>query len=208
MDRAGPLRPPGRLRPEGRVLGDGVPAGVRSGGRVDPRRQHARPAGAHDPCSTRLAADGSLAHRIQMEGRNDEFRETRRRLRHDARTARDTRCRTAAVRGQRLPRAAYPAGDHADAARRGPQRSESSGTGELVDRLSYVNTRAIELTEALLLLSRANQRSFAREHVDLSLVAEEAAETRSSHSPSSTASPSRPPGTSRQRSAHGRSCCR
>jgi two-component system sensor histidine kinase VanS len=49
--------------------------------------------------------------------------------------------------------------------------------GELVDRLHAVNTRAIDLTEALLLLSRADQRSFTREHVDLSLIAEEAAET-------------------------------
>src|SRR5205823_8955069 len=49
--------------------------------------------------------------------------------------------------------------------------------GELVDRLHAVNTRAIDLTEALLLLSRADQRSFPREHVDLSLVAEEATET-------------------------------
>src|SRR5690348_14935298 len=39
------------------------------------------------------------------------------------------------------------------------------------------DTRAIDLTEALLLLGRADQRSFTREHVDLSLVAEEAAET-------------------------------
>ena len=37
--------------------------------------------------------------------------------------------------------------------------------------------RAIDLTEALLLLSRADRRSFGRDHVDLSLVAEEAAET-------------------------------
>ena len=49
--------------------------------------------------------------------------------------------------------------------------------GELVDRLHAVNTRAIDLTEALLLLSRADQRSFTREHVDLSLAAEEATET-------------------------------
>jgi two-component system sensor histidine kinase VanS len=48
---------------------------------------------------------------------------------------------------------------------------------ELVDRLHAVNTRAIDLTEALLLLSRADQRSFAPEHVDLSLIAEEATET-------------------------------
>jgi two-component system sensor histidine kinase VanS len=50
-------------------------------------------------------------------------------------------------------------------------------TGELVDRLHVVNTRAIDLTEALLLLSRADQRSFTRVHVDLSLIAEEATET-------------------------------
>jgi two-component system sensor histidine kinase VanS len=50
-------------------------------------------------------------------------------------------------------------------------------TGELVDRLHAVNTRAIDLTEALLLLSRADRRSFTREHVDLSLIAEEATET-------------------------------
>jgi two-component system sensor histidine kinase VanS len=49
--------------------------------------------------------------------------------------------------------------------------------GVLVDRLRAVNTRAINLTEALLLLSRADQRSFVREPVDLSLIAEEATET-------------------------------
>src|SRR3979411_84660 len=49
--------------------------------------------------------------------------------------------------------------------------------GELVDRLHAVNTRAIALTEPLLLLSRADQRSFTPVHVDLSLIAEEATET-------------------------------
>jgi two-component system sensor histidine kinase VanS len=47
----------------------------------------------------------------------------------------------------------------------------------LDERLRSVNTRAIELTEALLLLSRFGQRSFTRERVDLSLLAEEATET-------------------------------
>ena len=47
---------------------------------------------------------------------------------------------------------------------------------ELIDRLQAVNTRAIDLTTALLLLSRADRRSFDREPVDLSLVAEEATE--------------------------------
>jgi two-component system, OmpR family, sensor histidine kinase VanS len=48
---------------------------------------------------------------------------------------------------------------------------------ELLDRLYAVNARAIDLTEALLLLSRADQGSFSREAVDLSLLAEEATET-------------------------------
>ena len=60
-----------------------------------------------------------------------------------------------------------------DVARNDPDRDN----GELVERLHAVNTRAIDLTEALLLLSRTDQRSFARERVDLSLLAEEAAET-------------------------------
>ncbi|WP_066955531.1 sensor histidine kinase, partial [Streptomyces lushanensis] len=50
-------------------------------------------------------------------------------------------------------------------------------TGELIGRLHAVNTRAIDLTEALLVLCRAGRRSFTREPVDLSLIAEEAAET-------------------------------
>ena len=49
--------------------------------------------------------------------------------------------------------------------------------GELVERLHTVNARAIELTEALLVLSRADQTSFTRESVDLSLLVEEATET-------------------------------
>jgi two-component system sensor histidine kinase VanS len=60
-----------------------------------------------------------------------------------------------------------------DVARNDPDRDN----GELVDRLRDVNTRAIDLTEALLLLSRTDQRSFTREPVDLSLLAEEGAET-------------------------------
>src|SRR5207249_3567827 len=58
-------------------------------------------------------------------------------------------------------------------ARNDPNRAN----GELVHRLRTVNSRAIDLTEALLLLSRADQRSFTRDHVDLSLIAEEATET-------------------------------
>jgi two-component system sensor histidine kinase VanS len=60
-----------------------------------------------------------------------------------------------------------------DVARSDPDRDD----GELVERLHAVNARAIDVTEALLLLSRADRRSFAREDVDLSLMAEEATET-------------------------------
>jgi two-component system sensor histidine kinase VanS len=60
-----------------------------------------------------------------------------------------------------------------DVARNDPNRD----AGELVDRLHAVNTRAIDLTEALLLLSRADQQSFTPVPVDLSLIAEEATET-------------------------------
>ena len=58
-----------------------------------------------------------------------------------------------------------------------PASDPDRDTDELVERLHAVNARAIALTEALLLLSRTDQRSFTRERVDLSLVAEEAAET-------------------------------
>ena len=60
-----------------------------------------------------------------------------------------------------------------DVARNDPNREN----GELVDRLHHLNTRAIDLTEALLLLSRADQKSFTPEYLDLSLIAEEATET-------------------------------
>jgi two-component system sensor histidine kinase VanS len=57
-------------------------------------------------------------------------------------------------------------------------RNDSNGDiGELIERLHAVNAQAIDLTEALLLLSRADQGSFTPTHVDLSLIAEEATET-------------------------------
>jgi two-component system, OmpR family, sensor histidine kinase VanS len=126
--------------------------------------------------ATRLAADGSLSHRIQLEGRNDEFRELADSFdtmlaRLEADVAEQQRFAANASHELRTPLAITQT--LLDVARNDPRRD----TGELVDRLQFVNTRAIDLTEALLLLSRANQRSFTREHVDLSLMAEEASET-------------------------------
>ncbi|MFE9202833.1 sensor histidine kinase [Micromonospora sp. NPDC007230] len=126
--------------------------------------------------ATRLAANGSLSHRIQLEGGKDEFRELADAFdtmlaRLEAHVAEQRRFAANASHELRTPLAITQT--LLDVARNDLNRD----TGELVDRLHFVNTRAIELTEALLLLSRADQRSFTREHVDLSLIAEEATET-------------------------------
>ncbi|OLT21625.1 two-component sensor histidine kinase [Pseudonocardia sp. CNS-139] len=126
--------------------------------------------------ATRRAAGGSLSHRIGLEGREDEFRELADAFdgmlaRLEAHVAEQRRFAANASHELRTPLAITQT--LLDVARTDPDRD----SGELVDRLRTVNARAIDLTEALLLLSRTDQRSFARERVDLSLVAEEAAET-------------------------------
>ena len=126
--------------------------------------------------ATRLAATGSLAHRIELEGRSDEFRELADAFdtmlaRLEAHVAEQRRFASNASHELRTPLAITQS--LRDAARDDAHRD----TGQLIDRLHSVNTRAIDLTEALLLLSRANQRSFTREEADLSLMAEEATET-------------------------------
>jgi two-component system, OmpR family, sensor histidine kinase VanS len=126
--------------------------------------------------ATRTAASGSLSHRIELEGHQDEFRELADAFdtmlaRLEAHVAEQQRFAANASHELRTPLAVTQT--LLDVARNDPNRDN----GELVDRLHVVNTRAIDLTEALLLLSRADQRSFTREHVDLSLIAEEATET-------------------------------
>jgi two-component system, OmpR family, sensor histidine kinase VanS len=126
--------------------------------------------------ATRIAATGSLAHRIELDGRNDEFRELADAFdamltRLEAHVAEQQRFAANASHELRTPLAVTQT--LLDVARKDPSRDDD----ELVDRLHAVNTRAIDLTEALLLLSRADRRSFTREPVDLSLLAEEATET-------------------------------
>ena len=126
--------------------------------------------------ATRIAADGSLSHRIRLPGRRDEFRELADAFdtmlaQLEAHVAEQQRFAANASHELRTPLAITQA--LLDVARSDPNRD----SGELDDRLRAINTRAIDLTEALLLLSRADQRSFTREHVDMSLIAEEAAET-------------------------------
>jgi two-component system sensor histidine kinase VanS len=126
--------------------------------------------------ATRKAAEGSLSHRIQLPGRRDEFRELADAFdtmlaRLEAQLAEQQRFAANASHELRTPLAITQT--LLDVARTDPHRDPR----DLVERLHAINARAIELTEALLVLSRADQRSFARAEVDLSLVAEEAAET-------------------------------
>jgi two-component system sensor histidine kinase VanS len=126
--------------------------------------------------ATRAASGGSLAHRIRMPGRQDEFRELADAFdgmleRLEAHVAEQQRFAANASHELRTPLAITQT--LLEVARADPGRESD----ELLDRLQVVNGRAIDLTEALLVLSRADQRAFAREAVDLSLVAEEAAET-------------------------------
>src|SRR4051794_15531330 len=126
--------------------------------------------------ATRMAGTGSLSHRIRLPGRRDEFRELADAFdtmleRLEAQVAEQQRFAANASHELRTPLAVTQT--LLDVARKDPGRDN----GELVDRLHAVNTRAIDLTEALLVLSRADQRSFTRERVDLSLLAEEATET-------------------------------
>ena len=126
--------------------------------------------------ATRMAATGSLSHRVELEGRQDELRELADAFdtmlaRLEALVAEQRRFAANASHELRTPLAITQT--LLDVARNDPNRSN----GELVDRLHAVNTRAIDLTEALLMLSRADRRSFTRDHIDLSLIAEEATET-------------------------------
>ena len=126
--------------------------------------------------AARTAGTGSLSHRIHMEGRQDEFRELADAFdtmveQLESHVAEQQRFAANASHELRTPLAISRT--LLDVARKDPTRDRD----ELIDRLHAVNTRAIDLTEALLLLSRGDRGNFTRESVDLSLIAEEAAET-------------------------------
>ena len=126
--------------------------------------------------AARMAANGSLSHRIRMEGPGDEFRELADVFdtmleQLEAHVTEQQRFAANASHELRTPLAISQT--LLEVARNDPTRDQR----ELIERLHTVNTRAIDLTEALLLLSRADRRNFTREPVDLSLIAEEATET-------------------------------
>ncbi|WP_378148691.1 sensor histidine kinase [Cnuibacter sp. UC19_7] len=126
--------------------------------------------------ATRQAARGTLSHRIRLEGRQDEFRELADSFdsmlaRLEAQVAEQQRFAANASHELRTPLATTQV--LLDVARSDPD----ADTRVLMDRLAEINGRAIDLTQALLLLSRAEQVPFERESVDLSLLAETAAES-------------------------------
>ncbi|SCL70153.1 two-component system, OmpR family, sensor histidine kinase VanS [Micromonospora citrea] len=126
--------------------------------------------------AARLAGNGSLSHRIRMKGRQDEFHELSDAFdsmleQLESHVAEQQRFAANASHELRTPLAISRT--LLDVARQDPTRAR----GELIERLHSANMRAINLTEALLLLSRSDRGNLTRERVDLSLIAEEAAET-------------------------------
>jgi two-component system sensor histidine kinase VanS len=126
--------------------------------------------------STRQISERNLHERLALSGPDDELKDLADTIdgllaRLEAHVAEQQRFAANASHELRTPLAVTQT--LLDVARSDPNRSD----GELVDRLHAVNTRAIDLTEALLLLSRADHPALTREDVDLSLVAEEATET-------------------------------
>ena len=126
--------------------------------------------------TTRQISERNLGERLALTGPQDELKDLADTVdglltRLQAHVAQQQRFAANASHELRTPLAITQT--LLDVARSDPDRD----SGELVDRLHAVNARAIDLTEALLLLSRAGQRSFAAEPVDLALLVEEATET-------------------------------
>jgi two-component system sensor histidine kinase VanS len=125
---------------------------------------------------TRQISERNLNERLALPGPHDELKDLADTIdsllaRLEAHVAEQQRFAANASHELRTPLALTQT--ILDVARNDPDRDD----GELVERLHEVNARAIDLTEALLLLSRADQRSFPREPLDLSLLVEEATET-------------------------------
>jgi two-component system sensor histidine kinase VanS len=126
--------------------------------------------------TTRQISERNLNERLALSGPRDELKDLADTVdgllaRLEAHVAEQQRFAANASHELRTPLAITQT--LLDVARNDPNRDHD----DLVDRLHAVNTRAIDLTEALLLLSRVDQRTFTREHVDLSLIAEDATET-------------------------------
>lgn len=121
-----------------------------------------------------IAATGRLDHRINLSGRNDEFRQLAdtfdymvARL-HDAFVAQE---RFAANASHELRTPLAVSATLLDVARKNPNQQDYT---QLIERLSSTNARAIGLTEALLRLANANSITATSEPVDLACLARDA----------------------------------
>ncbi|MDQ0614364.1 two-component system sensor histidine kinase VanS [Microbacterium sp. W4I4] len=126
--------------------------------------------------AARLASQGSLSHRVALEGKGDEFRDLADVFdtmleRLEGHMAEQQRFAANASHELRTPLAIMRT--QIEVAQADPDRDVDA----LLARLHQVNGQAIELTEALLLMARADGQAFERARVDLSLLAEEAVET-------------------------------
>ncbi|MBD3783654.1 MAG: HAMP domain-containing histidine kinase [Micrococcales bacterium] len=124
---------------------------------------------------SRRVAAGSLHERVALPGRGDELTDLADAF--DAMLTRledllDEQRRFAANASHELRTPLATTRALLEVAAADPDRD----TDRLLERLREVNDRAVDLTEALLLLARADQRAVAPEPVDLSLAAEQAAE--------------------------------
>ena len=125
--------------------------------------------------AARAAEAGWLSYRINLPGKKDEFRDLADAFdsmltKLDGYLGEQQRFAANASHELRTPLAVTKT--MLDVASHDPE----TNLPDLVNRLSEVNDRAIALTEALLVLSRAKQGLFVPEPVDLSLAAEEAVE--------------------------------
>ncbi|HWH20677.1 MAG TPA: histidine kinase dimerization/phospho-acceptor domain-containing protein, partial [Solirubrobacterales bacterium] len=116
--------------------------------------------------TTRQISERNLNERLDLRGPRDELKDLADTIdgllaRLEAHVAEQQRFAANASHELRTPLATTQA--LLEVARREPGRDD----GELLERLHAVNARAIDLTEALLLLSRADQKSFPHERVDL-----------------------------------------
>jgi two-component system sensor histidine kinase VanS len=121
-----------------------------------------------------IAATGRLDHRINLSGRNDEFRQLADTFddmldRLDDAFATQERFAANAAHELRTPLSVTAT--LLDVARANP---EGQNYPELLERLQQTNARAIGLTEALLRLADANAISAVSTHVDLAESAREA----------------------------------
>jgi two-component system sensor histidine kinase VanS len=126
--------------------------------------------------ATRQISERNLHARLALSGPRDELKDLADTIdgllaRLEAHVAEQQRFAANASHELRTPLAVTKT--MLDVARSDPDSTD----GDFLERLQAVNSRAIDLTEALLLLSRADRRSFTGEDLDLSLAAEEAAET-------------------------------